>query len=79
MKKMNKAKAVDEFQRLYKNLYLCCADYCAAQFAWSEYTDHLCKSGLITQKQYDRWAAPFPEGKQLRPTRKMLESEACKT
>ncbi len=29
-------------------------DYCKAQFAWSCWIDSLCKSGEITQKQYDR-------------------------
>lgn len=70
---MTKAAAVKEFQSQYIGLYINKSDYWTAQLAWSEYTDHLCKSGLITQKQYDRWATPFPEGKPLRPTRRMLE------
>ena len=78
MKRMNKVRAVEEFQRLYKNLYISHADYWRGQEAWAEYTDHLCESGLITQRQYDRWATPFPEGKPLRPTRRMLESEVCR-
>ena len=78
MKRMTKAKAVDEFQRLYKFLYLRKADYWEAQQQWSFYTDHLCKSGLITLRQYNNWKTPFPEGKHLRPTRAMLESEVCR-
>lgn len=34
-------------------------DRMAIQLAWSEYTDHLCKNGLISQNQYDRWSNPF--------------------
>lgn len=29
------------------------ADYCKVQFEWSCFIDSLCKSGIITQKQYD--------------------------
>ena len=34
-------------------------DYWTAQLAWSEFTDNLCKSGEITQKQWSNWATPF--------------------
>ena len=78
MKRMNKVRAVEEFQRLYKSLYLKKADYLEAQQQWSIYTDHLCRSGLITERQYTTWSTPFPEGKHLRPTRAMLESEVCR-
>lgn len=27
--------------------------------AWNDYTDMLCKSGIITQKQYETWTNPF--------------------
>lgn len=27
--------------------------------AWNNYTDGLCKDGLITAQQYDTWANPF--------------------
>lgn len=30
------------------------ADYCKVQFEWSCFIDSLCKSGEITQRQYDR-------------------------
>lgn len=33
-------------------------DYLAVQFEWSCYKDSLCKSGEITQRQYDRWDNP---------------------
>lgn len=29
-------------------------DYCKVQFEWSCFIDSLCKSGEITQKEYDR-------------------------
>lgn len=33
-------------------------DYCKAQFNWSCFVDGLCKSGEITERQYDTWAFP---------------------
>lgn len=27
--------------------------------AWNDYTDSLCKSGVITVKQYDSWSHPY--------------------
>lgn len=27
--------------------------------AWNNFTDHLCKSGFITGKQYSNWSNPF--------------------
>lgn len=30
------------------------ADYCKVQFEWSCFIDSLCKSGEITQRQYNR-------------------------
>lgn len=27
--------------------------------AWNDWTDSLCKSGLITQRQYETWNNPF--------------------
>lgn len=29
-------------------------DYCKVQFEWSCFIDDLCKSGIISQQQYDR-------------------------
>lgn len=40
-------------------------DYWTGQLAWSEWTDSLCKDGIITQKQWSNWATPFPYGKRL--------------
>lgn len=27
--------------------------------AWNDYTDYLCKEGLITLRQYETWGSPF--------------------
>jgi len=34
-------------------------DIIAKREAWSDFTDGLCKDGLITQKQYDNWSNPY--------------------
>ena len=34
-------------------------DYIWRREAWNNYTDALCKDGLITVKQYETWANPF--------------------
>ncbi len=62
---MTKAKAVEEFKQLYKNLFLEQVDYWTAQFAWACYTDALCKMGRITQNQHNNWSTPFKYGKHL--------------
>lgn len=31
----------------------------ALREAWNDFTDDLCKSGVITPKQYDTWLNPF--------------------
>lgn len=59
---MTKKEAVEEFkrdilphviERYGKN------DKPACREAWNNYTDALCKSGLITQYQYNSWLHPF--------------------
>lgn len=30
-------------------------DKCAEREAWNNYTDALCKNGIITARQYDTW------------------------
>ena len=72
---MTKAEAVRDFKSTYSSLYINKADYWTAQFAWSCYTDYLCKGGKITNQQFATWSTPFPYGKPLKPTRKMLEYE----
>lgn len=34
-------------------------DITAKREAWNNYTDHLCKCGRITLKQYETWTNPF--------------------
>lgn len=70
---MTKEQAVKEFKLSHISLYINRVDYWTAQEEWSFYTDSLCKNGIITQKQWNTWTTPFPYGKPLRPTRKMLE------
>lgn len=65
--------AVNNFKMIYIKLYLDKVDYWTAQETWAAYIDSLCKSGEITQKQYDTWATPFPYGKRLKPSYKQLE------
>ena len=34
-------------------------DYPARREAWNNYTDYLCKEGLISEHAYDTWACPW--------------------
>jgi hypothetical protein len=34
-------------------------DKVAIRTAWNDWTDGLCKSGEITQRQYENWMNPF--------------------
>lgn len=34
-------------------------DKVALREAWNNYTDSLCKDGMITEHQYDTWSNPF--------------------
>ena len=69
---MRYLEAKRDFETIYMSLYLKRVDYCTAQEAWAAYVDGLCKDGQITQKQYDTWLTPFPEGKPLKPSYKQL-------
>ena len=66
---MTYREAVRQFKEAYHDLYEQCADYWLAQLAWNEWTDILCKSGDITQRQFNTWATPFPYGKPLKQPR----------
>lgn len=63
---MTYREAVKQFKQQYIQLWENEVDYWTAQLAWSEYTDSLCKAGIITQKQWDNWGNPFPYGKRLK-------------
>ena len=34
-------------------------DKVALRESWNNYTDSLCKDGLITERQYNTWTQPF--------------------
>ena len=62
-KPMTKAEALKLFRFIYKikaieNGYRK-GDEVAKRSEWNDYTDALCKDGLITSKQYDTWDQPF--------------------
>ena len=62
-KRMTKAEAVKLFRHIYKikaiQLGYRRVDEVAKRTEWNDYTDALCKDGLITSKQYDTWDQPF--------------------
>ena len=60
MKKMTKVKAVKDFRILYKTFTnYRRGDVIAKRTEWNNFTDALCKEGVITLKQYERWENPF--------------------
>ena len=62
-KPMTKAEAVKLFRFIYKvkaiQLGYRRGDEVAKRTEWNDYTDALCKDGLITQKQRKNWDQPF--------------------
>ncbi len=60
MKKMTKVKAIKDFRILYKTFTnYSKGDVIAKRTEWNNYTDALCKGGVITLKQYENWNNPF--------------------
>tara|TARA_R100000773_G_scaffold1706_1_gene2421 strand:+ start:257 stop:439 length:183 start_codon:yes stop_codon:yes gene_type:complete len=60
MKKMTKVKAVKDFKILYKTFTnYRKGDVTAKRTEWNNFTDALCKGGVITLKQYENWNNPF--------------------
>ena len=57
--KMTKTEAVKMFRELYKRWGGRRADPIAKRTEWNDWTDSLCKDGLITLKQYENWGQPF--------------------
>ena len=59
---MTKAEAVKNFKDIWKQetkgsrFYY---DTIAKREAFNNYTDRLCKEGVITKKQYENWDQPF--------------------
>lgn len=52
-----KVQVEKDFKEIYAEV-LKGMDKPAKALAWHTYTDELCKSGEITQKQYDTWDNP---------------------
>ena len=57
--KMTKAEALSHFRLLLKDTNLSRTDSIAKREMWNNYTDALCKEGLITLHQYENWGQPF--------------------
>lgn len=62
---MTNREANAEFRRLYPALFLKkngkLMDKPRVFQMWNDWTDSLCKSGQITQKQYDTWTGPLQD------------------
>lgn len=57
---MTKPQAVADFQETFRPVMADLRrDRVALREEWSNYTDSLCKSGLITIRQYETWTSPF--------------------
>lgn len=55
---MTKREALDQFKELYLPL-IPKDDIVMKCEEWNNYTDGLCKDGLITMRQYETWDNPF--------------------
>ena len=58
VQKKTKAEALKDFRQLFKTFGKR-GDAIAKREDWNNYTDALCKEGLITLKQYENWGQPF--------------------
>ena len=56
-RKMTKAQVLKDFRASIGDSLR--GDAIAKREAFSNYTDMLCKDGLITEKQYENWTNPF--------------------
>ena len=56
---MTKAEALKHFREMLKDTKLYTTDTIAKREMWNNWTDGLCKDGLITLKQYENWGQPF--------------------
>ena len=57
---MTKKEALREFKLIFKDsLKNNRFDYVAKRETWNNWTDGLCKDGLITSWQYENWDQPF--------------------
>jgi|TARA_R100000482_G_scaffold118141_1_gene62064 hypothetical protein len=59
-KYMTKAEALRDFKILYKSFTnYRKGDVVAKRTEWNDFTDALCKQGLISTNQYINWHQPF--------------------
>ena len=57
---MTKIEALKDFRILYKTFTnYSKGDVIAKRTEWNNFTDALCKGGVITLKQYENWSNPF--------------------
>ena len=57
---MTKNQALKDFRILYKTFTnYRKGDVTAKRTEWHNFTDALCKGGVITLKQYENWGNPF--------------------
>ena len=59
VQKMTKAEALSHFRLLLKDTNLSRTDSIAKREMWNNYTDALCKDGVITLRQYENWGQHF--------------------
>ena len=59
VQKMTKAEALSHFRLLLKDTNLSRTDSIAKREMWNNYTDALCKDGVIPLRQYENWGQPF--------------------
>lgn len=52
--RLTKREAEREFRSSFHDY-----DKAAKRQAWNNFTDQLCKAGLITMRQYETWTSPF--------------------
>jgi hypothetical protein len=55
---MNKMEAEKQFKELYVDRFFKEMDKYKQRLQWDIFTDGLCKSGEITDKQYSNWSRP---------------------
>jgi hypothetical protein len=54
--KLTKKQVLEMFREIYTGPR---DDVVMRREAWNNFTDALCKSRQITERQYETWAAPF--------------------
>lgn len=59
-RKMTKAEVIAECREIFREFpETFRGDDIAKQQYWNDYTDSLCKSGMISHHQYNTWSNPF--------------------